>query len=87
MFELHFVIRTICATSACAKHPEIGKIASFIAMDESSASSSSVWKHLEKNKGAVTVTHRLCQETLKWNGSMTSSLWNHIKGQHASACK
>ena len=29
MFELHFVTRTIRATSACAKQPKIGKIASF----------------------------------------------------------
>ena len=29
MFELHFVTRTIRATSACAKQPKIGKIATF----------------------------------------------------------
>ena len=50
-------------------------------MDESSAGSSSVWKHFEKNNGAGSVSWKLYQKTLKWNESTASSLWNHIKGQ------
>ena len=53
-----------------------------LAMDESSASSSSVWKHFEKNKGAGTVTCKLCLKLkrLKWNGSTTSSFGTTAKG-------
>ena len=51
-----------------------------LAMDESSASSSSVRKHFEKNKGAGTVTCKLCQNRLKWNGSTTSSFGTTSKG-------
>ena len=42
MFELRFVIRIIRATSAGAKQPVVAK-------DESSASSSSVCKHITDN--------------------------------------
>ena len=79
MFELRFIIRIIRATSACAKQPEIEK-KPVSAMDKSSASSSSVRKHFEKNKGAGTVTCKLCQNRLKWNGSTTSSFGTTSKG-------
>ena len=49
-------------------------------MDESSASSSSVRKHFEKNKGAGTVTCKFCQSRLKWNRSTTSSFGTTSKG-------
>ena len=49
-------------------------------MDESSASSSSVRKNFEKNKGAGTITCKLCQNRLKWNGSTTSSFGTTSKG-------
>ena len=51
-----------------------------LAMDESSASSSSVRKHFEKNKGAGTVTCKLCQNRLKWNRRTTSSFGTTSKG-------
>ena len=51
-----------------------------LAMDESSASSSSVRKHSEKNKGAGTVTCKLCQNRLNWYGSTTSSFGTTSEG-------
>ena len=56
-------------------------------MDESSASSSSVWKHLEKNKGVGTVTCKLRQKLLKWNGSTTSSLKGPLRLQVKLCCQ
>ena len=57
-------------------------------MDESSASSSFVRKHFEKNKGAGTVTSVYVQtlpEQVEVEREYDQQLWNHIKGQHASA--
>ena len=54
-------------------------------MDESSASSSSVRKHFEKNKGAGTVTCKTLPEQVEVEREYDQQLWNHIKGQHASA--
>ena len=65
---------------AHAQNNLISKKKPVLAMDESSAGSSSVRKHFEKNKGAGTVTCRLCQNMSKWNGSTTISLGTTSKG-------
>ena len=59
-------------------------------MDESSAtsaSSSSVRKHFEKNKGAGTVSSyvQTLAEQVEVEREYDKQLWNNIKGQHASA--
>ena len=58
-------------------------------MDEPSASSSSVRKHFEKNKGAGYPRGYCYVKTLlelvEVEREYDKQLWNHIKGQHASA--
>ena len=86
MFELHFVTRTIRATSACAKQPKIGKIASFSEKRVICQFIICV-EALRKNKGVGTMTCKLCQKTLKWNGSTTSSLKGPLRLQVKLCCQ
>ena len=51
----------------------------------SSSEQSSVWNHFAKHKVAGQASCKYCNKRLKWNGSTTSNLWNHVKKFHGVA--
>ena len=45
---------------------------------------SAIWDHFSKEKAAGVAKCTLCSKELKWNGSTTSNLWNHLRLYHSS---
>ena len=95
MFELRFIIRIIRATSACAKLPEIGKIASFSASDGRVLCLFVICVEVlgkEHRSGYCFV--QALPEDVKVEREYDKQLWNHIKGvlpfqraTHLCVCK
>ena len=86
MLELRFIIRIIRATSACAKQREIRKKASF--------SDGRVLvicqfvicvEALRKEQRGWHCYVQTFSEEVEMEREFDKQLWNHIKGQHASA--
>ena len=46
---------------------------------------SSVWEHFEKVDGGTSVRCQLCETKLKFNGSTTSSMREHLTRKHVSS--
>ena len=84
MFEFHFIIWIVRATSAYAKQPGIGKIASFIDWRVICKLATYV-EALRKEQRGVYCYVQTLPEDVEVEREYDKQLWNHHQGQRASA--